>query len=543
MQLELQAATNGQRIRKTLEYLPVAALAHSRFNTRKTRERPAVERLAERMRRNGFELTRAPWAQAGEVFAGGTRLEAARLAGLSKIPVIVHVGLNEDEIARLADEDNENDEYHARVSLLDTWAEYHRLAKDEGWTLERIARAKGDLTEGGDPRTSLVSERVTWHDRMSGDARAAVSNGLFDEGHIRELSGVVLTLETLAPWLTTAAAQAGVVAEVLGKHRGSTSGIKPTVANVRETARRWKDMIAAAVEAHSNLEGDGGAWQRAFVEALASAEARSLAAVNFAAKGALDAKAKAAADAARKATDAEKKANADAARAARIAALTACIVHGDAREKMPGAPDGIALLLTDPPYGQDFQSGRRVGTPKKARIAGDNEDAFALLADVLRVAVPKMADDSTALIFTGWRHEPEFRAVIEAAGLVIKGSLVWVKNNHGTGDLKGAFAPRHERIIHAVKGSPTLRRRIDDVLFGKDAQDSAHPTEKPRDLLRALIEATTDQGDAVVDPFAGHGSALFEAHSLGRVFWGCELDEGFHREIADAVVELASQAP
>ena len=100
--------------RKALVTVPTDSIQHSRFNTRKTRTAGQVQRLADRIARNGFELTRAPWAvQAGEgyeVFAGGTRVEAARLGGLKQIPVFLHEGYSDEEIARLADDDNANDE-------------------------------------------------------------------------------------------------------------------------------------------------------------------------------------------------------------------------------------------------------------------------------------------------------------------------------------------------------------------------------------------------------------------------------------------------
>ena len=79
-----------------LTQVPLTLCVHSRFNTRKTRDGSQVERLADRIRRNGFEPTRALWAVQSnghyEVFAGGTRMEAARLAELKTVPVFVHEG-------------------------------------------------------------------------------------------------------------------------------------------------------------------------------------------------------------------------------------------------------------------------------------------------------------------------------------------------------------------------------------------------------------------------------------------------------------------
>ena len=76
------------------------------------------------------------------------RLEAANLADVSPdIPVIPHKDCSDDEVAFLAEYDNENDEYHTLVSPVDIWAEYARL-KSLGWTQQRIAKAKGLKSQG-----------------------------------------------------------------------------------------------------------------------------------------------------------------------------------------------------------------------------------------------------------------------------------------------------------------------------------------------------------------------------------------------------------
>lgn len=528
---------------KTIEVLPVANLVHSRFNARRTREQKRLQALAERISRNGFEITRAPWAAKVnghfEVFAGGTRFEAAKLAGLTEIPVVVHDGFTDEQIARLADEDNENDEYHERVPLLDVWAEYARLRDEEEWSLAQIAEAKGcDIMQ--------ASRRIKFHIALPTFAKQAVSDGLLDEGHCEAISLVVSDIASLDPWLTTEKAQSELTAEVLSKHRGGSAGVKPTVANVREAARRWKETIALAGELHGKLPAE---HQPAFVALLAERKARTQAAVQQAHAEIVrrvEAEARRHEEELRRqqsqAEAARVQAEREARKAERVAAQTAKVVCGDARQQAAQAPGGIRLLLTDPPYGQAHQSGRRVVTAKKNTLTGDDAAACELLADVLSALDAQLADDAHLLIFTGWRYEPQFRSVIEAAGYVIKGSLIWVKHNHGTGDLEGAFAPKHERIIHAAKGRPVLRNRPADVLYGKDDQDSAHPTEKPRDLLRTLIEATTDVGQIVADPFAGSGSTLLAAMETGRDFWGCEVDEGWHAMAVDAVYAAAVRA-
>jgi site-specific DNA-methyltransferase (adenine-specific) len=196
-------------------------------------------------------------------------------------------------------------------------------------------------------------------------------------------------------------------------------------------------------------------------------------------------------------------------------------------------PDGmVALLLTDPPYGMDYQSDRRVDRRKERRhkeIENDGAlDAVGELADMLAAFLPKLADDAHVLCFCHWSNEPDIRKVIAEAGLKIRGSLVWEKNNAGMGDPSTTFAPIHERIIHAVKGSPTLFSRERDVLHAAKTDNELHPTQKPIDLLTQLIEATTAAGQLVADPFGGSASTLVAALGAKRKAWGCEISPEYH---------------
>ncbi len=138
---------------------------------------------------------------------------------------------------------------------------------------------------------------------------------------------------------------------------------------------------------------------------------------------------------------------------------------------LPGK--SVKVVLTDPPYGMGWQSNRKTtgldslmgdydaAARRQSQIEADKdlEAALDLLNEVLTVLEPKMQDECHLLIFTGWRYEPEFRALLSAIGYDLRASIVWEKENHGTGDLKG-FAPKHERIIHATKGGAGTTRAL-----------------------------------------------------------------------------------
>lgn len=207
--------------------------------------------------------------------------------------------------------------------------------------------------------------------------------------------------------------------------------------------------------------------------------------------------------------------------------------HGDWREHIDTLDDGsVALLLTDPPYGQGFQSDRRIDRrqPRKHdTIASDGsaEDAEAEVLAALEAFAPKLADNAHVLIFCSWAGEPGMRDVVAKAGYTLRGSLVWDKQTRGMGDPDTTFAPSHERILHAVKGSPVLYRRAADLLRHARCDSSRHPTEKPEALLAELIDATTAEGQLVADPFGGVASTPAAAKKAGRRWWGCELEEKY----------------
>lgn len=64
---------------------------------------------------------------------------------------------------------------------------------------------------------------------------------------------------------------------------------------------------------------------------------------------------------------------------------------------------------------------------------------------------------------------------------------------------------------------------------GKDIP-KLHPTQKPVNVLKRLIEIFTDPGDVVIDPCAGSGSTLQAAWELGRLAYGFEVNREFYNK-------------
>jgi len=54
-----------------------------------------------------------------------------------------------------------------------------------------------------------------------------------------------------------------------------------------------------------------------------------------------------------------------------------------------------------------------------------------------------------------------------------------------------------------------------------------HPTQKPLELFKRLVEMTTDEGDVVVDPFMGAGTTAMAAMQLNRDWIGIENNKEY----------------
>lgn len=210
------------------------------------------------------------------------------------------------------------------------------------------------------------------------------------------------------------------------------------------------------------------------------------------------------------------------------------------------------LMVTDPPYGVDYDPGWR----GKALNDGANR------------AIGKVSNDGRAdwreawALFPGnvlyvWhsgKHCTEVGASLKTQGFEIRSQIVWVKGHPVLGMIKANYNWQHEALFYAQRvGSEDDHWRFEDehelavyaVRLGSTADwrggrkqstvwnidvvqnDTGHGTQKPVECMRRPIANNSKGGDRVYDPFLGSGTTLIAAHELGRVCLGLELDPGY----------------
>ena len=182
------------------------------------------------------------------------------------------------------------------------------------------------------------------------------------------------------------------------------------------------------------------------------------------------------------------------------------VICGDCLDILPMIPDGaVDLVVTDPPYGMEFQSNYRV--VKHHRIVNDDTYPVNVIDTLCRKA------SRAVYACCRWDNLPEVPKP--------RSVLAWIKNNWSMGDLQHEHGRQWEAVIFYPQAAHEFVKRIPDVIYANRTGNNIHPTEKPVELMRQIIVANV--GDIVLDPFAGSGTTLVAAKQLGRKYIGIEI--------------------
>ncbi len=184
------------------------------------------------------------------------------------------------------------------------------------------------------------------------------------------------------------------------------------------------------------------------------------------------------------------------------------IYHGDAREIVLEV--GVTeMIITDPPYGINYQSAWRTEWQRKPKIQGDM--AFPQWVFTIHCTV-------AMFIFCRWDILCDLPNP--------KSFIVWDKCRHSMGDLAHEYGRQWEAIAFYPKKDHSFIRRPIDIIRAPcvSPYHLMHPNEKPVEVITPLI--TAHNGN-ILDPFMGIGTTLRAAKDLGRKAIGIEIEERY----------------
>lgn len=149
---------------------------------------------------------------------------------------------------------------------------------------------------------------------------------------------------------------------------------------------------------------------------------------------------------------------------------------------------------------------------------------------------PKKAGQAPAMIvFCSFQQLQTVIKYGEKYGFMHHIPLVFIKNYSAQvlkANMKIVGATEYGLVLYRdklPKFNNNGRMIFNHFEWRKDSKDipKIHPTQKPVNLLKQLIEIFTDEGDVVIDPCAGSGTTLRAAKELGRSSYGFEIVKDF----------------
>lgn len=233
------------------------------------------------------------------------------------------------------------------------------------------------------------------------------------------------------------------------------------------------------------------------------------------------------------------------------------VINGDAflvLKKMPA--DTFDLLFADPPYNLTKKFG------KEAFKQSTSDEYESWLDSWIKTCVPLLKATASIYICGDWRSA----AAIQRIGskyFRLRNRITWEREK-GRGAKANWKNAAEDIWFFTVSGEYTFnldavkqRRRVlapyrengepkdwDEegkfrdthpsniwtditVPFWSMPENTDHPTQKPEKLLAKIILASSNEGDHILDPFAGSGTTAVVARKLGRHFTAIESDEEF----------------
>ena len=249
------------------------------------------------------------------------------------------------------------------------------------------------------------------------------------------------------------------------------------------------------------------------------------------------------------------------------------ILCGDCIEIMRQIPDAsVDAVFADSPY--NLQLGEktlyRPEDQTAARAVRDTWDYFASNAEYDEFTRQWMAEckrilkpDGAMWVIGSYHNIFRVGSILQDMGFWILNDIVWVKTNPMPNFRGTRFTNAHETLIWATQtktgkytfnyetmkklnGGKQMRSDWDlNICLGEERikdenGKSLHNTQKPMDLLRRVILASTKPGDIIVDPFVGSGTTAAAAKELGRQFIGIDREETYVRAARKRVEQVTA---
>jgi DNA modification methylase len=190
------------------------------------------------------------------------------------------------------------------------------------------------------------------------------------------------------------------------------------------------------------------------------------------------------------------------------------------------------LMVTDPPYGVEYDAEWRDEAAKHSPSMGNRKDS----------AVGKVANDDQCDWTQAWRlfdgnvayvwhaglHAIQVLTSLMAAGFKPRSQIIWAKSHLVIG--RGDYHYQHEPCWYVVRKGKTGHYNGDRTqttlweIAKPQKSETGHSTQKPIECMAKPIVNNSNRGESVYEPFSGSGTTIIAAEMHGRRCFAMELE-------------------
>jgi site-specific DNA-methyltransferase (adenine-specific) len=221
--------------------------------------------------------------------------------------------------------------------------------------------------------------------------------------------------------------------------------------------------------------------------------------------------------------------------------------------------NSIDMIFADPPYFLSngtftCQNGKMVSVKKGDWDLGDGTKRNFEFHLEWIMACKRVLNPNGTIWISGTYHSIyQCGFALQVAGFHILNDIAWFKPNASPNLSCRFFTASHETLIWARKDKKAKHTFNYDLMKNgnwnsdfikkprnqmrsvwaigtpksQEKKYGKHPTQKPTALLKRVILAGTEEGNMVMDPFAGSSTTGLAAYFLGRNFIGIDINQEF----------------
>ena len=222
--------------------------------------------------------------------------------------------------------------------------------------------------------------------------------------------------------------------------------------------------------------------------------------------------------------------------------------HQEGQEYLSDIPDNsVDLVLTDPPYEISRSTGfiksqgeKTIERFKMSYEFGEWDERSTNLAPFVSEFYRVLRPSGTMIMFYDLWKLTNLAEIMKSAKFKQLRMIEWVKTNPVpiNSQLNYLTNCREIALTGVKKSKPTFHSKYDKGIYEfpiYHAKDRFHPTQKSLPLFEVLMKKHSNEGDLVLDCFAGSATTAVAAQNTNRSFVGCELDEEYYNKATQRI--------